>query len=601
MDSQPAPANDATAAAGRALARAGRGARIGFALGVWFGLIEGALALRAIGPLVDRLGTMSLTILVDGAALAALAALGAALLRVRGAESRSTGTHARVPAISLLSTLAFGLAFAAWGSSESGPNPTNRPHIVLVSIDTLRADHLSAYGYPKQTSPRLDALAREGVLFVDAMSHSTWTLPAHVSMFTGLDPAAHGVLAREHRIQPYHHTLAERLREAGYATSAWVGTRNWGFVGAVYGFDAGFDRFLHYPHPKRFRSARLLRAFDDLWHSTVERGVGNASDQITSVIHWLSLEHEAPVFTFVHLYDVHSKSAKLPYEAPPPFRDMFCEGDPGEVDLCDDGLCASDRLLDIARGWLEPMDEAEIEWARCLYDGGIRYADHEVGRLVDAIDALGIRDETIVIVTSDHGEGFFEHGYPLHSTLHQEVTRIPLIIRSPGAAVGKRASGVVRQSDLLPTVLDLAGLPIEGDVQGRSLVPLLTDWGATSNADVLAFDDGMGGVLLRAGSKTLIQYPASRKLEGRPDREYYDLSRDPTQKRNLERRENVTTGQLQLQMAARLRESAAIRERLEAGTRPSEVEISEEAAAGLRALGYVVDEEPSPAPPEADE
>jgi arylsulfatase A-like enzyme len=546
------------------------------------------LALRAIGPLFDRLGTMLVTLAVDGVALSLVAAVIGLIVPLPALGTSSRPAYLRPVALLTLAAVIAATAIAAGGASFRGQMPTKGPNVLLVSIDTLRADHLSAYGYPRETSPNLDALAREGVLFVDATSHSTWTLPAHVSMLTGLDPGAHGVLAREHRIQPYHHTLAERLRAAGYTTSAWVGTRDWGFVGSVYGFDAGFDRFMHFPHPKRFRSSWLLRTFDEDWLWRVEQGVGNARDEVTSVINWIAIERDAPFFAFVHFYDVHSKSTELPYEAPPPFRELFCEGDVDAVDLCDDGVCATDRLLDIARGWKKPLDREELEWARCLYDGGIAFVDHEVGRLLDAIEDFGMLDDTVVIVTSDHGEAFFEHDYPLHSSLHHEITRIPLIIRAKGAIAGKRANGVVRQSDLLPTILELAGVPLEGEVQGQSLVPMLTDWHATSDEDVLAFDDGFGGVMLRTGTKTLIQHSRARKLQKHAVREYYDLAVDPKQRTNLERQERDTVASLQLRMADRMRESEALRQRLETGESRLGVEISEEAEAGLRALGYVV-------------
>jgi len=554
-------------------------------------VIEATWALQAIGPLADRIATMAVTVVVDGLAFGACAlALGPILWRFRSPETEDPPVSPPAPLWICLSLVGLGLGVAVFGALNRGEKPTYRPHVVLISIDTLRADHLSSYGYERETSPRLDALARKGVLFTDATSHSTWTLPSHVSMFTGLNPAAHGVLARDHRIQPFHHTLAERLREAGYATSAWVGTRHWGFVGADYGFAAGFDRFLHAPHPRRFRSARLLRAFDAWWLQGVARGVGNAHDQVTAAIQWIDVEREEPFFAFLHFYDVHSKEARLPYEAPEPFREMFCEGDVDEVDLCDEGVCASERLLEIANGRKAHLDAREIEWARCLYDGGIAFVDREVGRLLDALEDRGLLEETVVIVTSDHGEAFFEHDYPLHSTLHHEITRIPLIVRAPDALAGKRATGIVRQIDLLPTILDYVGLPVGDDVQGRSLRPLLTDWHAMSDAEALAFDDGFGGVLLRSGSQALIRHPDARTLAGQPARELYDLATDPLQVHDQARSQQSAVAKLELRMAELMRESDALRQRQAEGQRRVDVEISEEAAAGLRALGYVIDE-----------
>ncbi len=597
MTSEPPSPNDPqpeASALRRMTARAVALAQWGFVVGGFVGVAEAAASLESIGPIVDRVGTMGVTVAVDAVAGAGIAAVLGAITGLAMPPASTGMALRRGPALLLAATAVIGTAFAAIGASDRGTNPSNHPHILLISIDTLRADHLSAYGYGRETSPRLDALARQGVLFVDATSHSTWTLPAHVSMLTGLDPAAHGVLAREHRIQDYHHTLAERLREAGYATAAWVGTRDWGFVGSRYGFDEGFDRFEHFPHPKRFRSARLLREFDEWWLWHGEGGVGNARAEVTNVINWIAAEREQPFFAFVHFYDVHSKGARLPYEAPAPYRDMFCEGNVDEVEACDEGVCATERLLEIARGWKKPLDAEEIEWARCLYDGGIAFVDHEVGRLLDVLEDRELLDDMVVIVTSDHGEAFFEHRKPLHSTLHQEITRIPLIIRSPDAIAGKRANGVVRQSDLLPTVLELAGVEVVGEIQGRSLVPLLEDWHASSDAEVLAFDDSGGSVLLRSGTKTLIQRQTVRKLEGRPEREYYDLALDPKQEHNRQGREKKAVAELTLKMGERMRESDALRKRLRGGEASVDVEIDKEVEAGLRALGYVVDENEEP-------
>jgi len=559
--------------------------RLGWATGALAGLVEGALALRSIGPAIDRFATMLITIGVDALALALVAAAVGMLSR-RGTCERAGALAATASVCAVVA----GTALALAGASSRVQKATDQPNFLLISIDTLRPDHLSAYGYARDTSPRLAKLAHQAVRFEDATSHSSWTLPAHVSMLTGLDPQAHGVLARNQRIQDYHVTLAEQLSAAGYATAAWVGSFDWGFVGSRYGFAAGFDRFIHYPHAKRFRSARLIRAVDAFTLEHVDRHVGNARAQVDAVINWIAIDRSAPFFAFVHLYDVHSKPVTLPYEAPAPFRDMFCPGRVDTIDFCDEDVCASDRLLEIARGWRRPLDQHEIEIARCLYDGAIAFVDHELGRLFDALEHWALDERTVVIVTSDHGEAFFEHDYPLHSTLHHEITRIPLIIKAPSAIAGKRATGVVQQADLMPTVLELAGLPPAADIQGQSLVPVLTRFDAQHDVDTLAFDDGFGGVLLRSGSQTYIQHVQARALEGKPVAELYDLDSDPGQKHNRFHRAPDEAARLQQRMADLRRNAQELNARLRDGSKPEAVEIGEQARAGLRALGYIEDE-----------
>ncbi|MCP5044066.1 MAG: sulfatase [bacterium] len=558
-------------------------ARLGFSIGALVGVIEGALALGAIGPPTPRVATMAISIAVDGIVLAAVGAgVGALVRRARIPQAAGTAANAG----SLLA-LTVGLGIALVGAAWRGPNPPDRPNVLFISIDTLRPDHLSAYRYARETSPRLSALARAGVIFEDATAHATWTLPAHVSMLTGLDPAAHGVLARADRIQGFHDTLAERLRAEGYATGAWVGTHRWGFVGARYGFDQGFDSYVHFPHARRFRTAKLLRLADAEALERLQRGVGNARDQIDAVIDWIGIEREAPFFAFLHLYDVHSKWTLLPYEGPAPFRDMFCPGEIEDVDFCDQQACATQRLIHVTLGSRPRPSANQIELARCLYDGAIAFVDHELGRLFDALEDWGIAQHTIVIATSDHGEGFFEHASPLHFTLHQEITAIPLIIKGPGVLAGKRAKGVVRQSDLVPTVLELTGAPPASDLTGRSLVDVLKDWRAVADSETLAFDRDKGGVMLRSGSQVLIQHGEARQLTGKPTLELYDLDSDPRQRINDANRSPGKVAALRARMSELQRDALARRARLGLDAFADPVTLDDESRAALRALGYI--------------
>ena len=570
--------------------------KFGLSIGLSCGALDGVLAIRSAGAMIDRAGILAVSLVVDAAAFACVSLFAWLALRAVVRSPLSvTMRHRLIVGLTCIAiaSVVFAVAAVVVGASdgEHGEGRSSQPNILLISIDTLRPDHLSAYGYSRDTSPVLQKLAREGVLFREAYSHSTWTLPAHASILTGLNPLAHGVLTREDRLQGYHETLAERLNEEGYETVAWVGTKRWGFVGADYGFASGFTRFHHYPHPNRFWSGILARNIDALLLEYLYRGVGNAHAQVGEVLRWLDVGRTDPFFAFVHFYDVHSKSAILPYEAPEPFRDVFCEGALDDFDFCEGALCASDRLLEIARGRKSALGKEEIEIARCLYDGGIAFMDSELGRLFTGLRARGLYDNTIIVVTSDHGEAFFEHERPLHTTLHEEITRIPMIIRVPGALEGKRASGVVRQSDIAPTLLALIGSrPLEG-AQGKSLVDVLTQWNETLDFGVLAVDDNQGGSLIRKGPYVLILHPSFNALDGKPIQELYDVSSDPAQRHNRAVSEPSVVAGLIQRMGNQHQRSLALQKRLAAGETHEKVEVSDEARAGLRALGYTQDED----------
>lgn len=577
-------------------------ARLGAALGALIGTIDGALAIRASDSLVDRAGTIAVAVAIDGLVLALSFAL---LFGLTGALRRTPPGQSfafciqRVVRVSIGLCAVASVAILAYGAARGRPpaplaqasGAANRPNILLISVDTLRTDHLSSYGYKRDTSPALSQLASEGVLFEDAYSHSSWTLPAHASLLTGLDPLAHGVMTREDRIQSYHLTLAERLAQYGYSTAAWVGTEDWGFVGSNYGFDEGFSRFDHYPHPKRFRASLLARAVDRLVFEGPHRGVGNAREEIDSALRWINAQGEAPFFAFLHFYDVHSKSAALPYEAPPPFFDKFCPGQLDNYDFCIEDVCASDRLVEIVRGQKSFLSPNEIELTQCLYDGGIGFMDAQLGRLFERLKEINRYEETIIIVTSDHGEAFFDHGFPLHVSLHEEITHIPLIIRAPGILKGKRARGIVRQSDIAPTLLELVDSTPHNGFQGQSLLNVLRQQGAAEDRVAIAFDEALGAQLIREGTHAFIQYPEDGSLAGRPTEELFNLKRDPFQRQNHARARPKFAARMSQRMQDMHRRSLTLHEAVATAESTSEpVTISEEARAGLRALGYIDDE-----------
>ena len=342
------------------------------------------------------------------------------------------------------------------GSTESSHGQRN---VILISLDTLRADHLGTYGYTRNTSPNLDRLAENGLVFEQAMSASHWTLPSHAAMLTGKDPVALGVLDSADTLSSRFETLAEEFDAAGWHTAAFVGSSPNSYIGARRGFDQGFDLYEHLPVPHRGLDAHLLLGLSKLWYKQVEHAIGAATHQVDLVGRWLESRPDAPFFLFLHLFDVHSDAHHLPYEAPGEYEGRFISDPSLDFTGCHpSGLCASELLMAYATGDLEARPAPnEIQRMIDLYDGGIAYTDAEIGRLLEALDRHGLREDTVVAITSDHGEAFWEHGVPLHRDLHRENLHVPLILEGPGVPA-IRSGTVVQNLDVGPTLIELAGL-----------------------------------------------------------------------------------------------------------------------------------------------
>ena len=346
------------------------------------------------------------------------------------------------------------------GDGAERPVGEARPNIVLISVDTLRADHLSCYGYERATSPRIDQLAAEGALFEEAISSTSWTLPAHAALFTGLADSVHGCLDDNQRLDGRRVTLAEHLKGAGYQT---VGFFSGPFLHPVFGLSQGFDEYVDCTSFAEWSSERtssgqplvegggaMLRAAADVTNPTV---YGRVRD-------WLRTGHRRPFFMFIHMWDVHAD-----YIPPPPYDRQFDPDYEGPV---------TGRNVFFDKSINAQMPARDIAHLVALYDGEIAWTDYHVGMIMDELDALKLRDSTIVVLLSDHGEEFFEHGGKDHRrTLYDEVIHIPLIIRMPGRVpAGGRFSEQVRMIDVLPTILELANVTPSKAIMGQSLVPL---------------------------------------------------------------------------------------------------------------------------------
>jgi arylsulfatase A-like enzyme len=435
-----------------------------------------------------------------------------------------------------------------------GGSAKSRPDVLVLLVDALRADHVGAYGYARATTPAIDALARDAVVFEQAVAQSTFTKSSIASLFTGLNPYRHGVYWGSQRetptrvtsdvLAPRLTTLAEALRDRGYLTAAWVQNSHLrGFMGFAQGFAAYFDQ-----------QGPAERIGD-----RVERFLGFAG-------------RRESFFVYAHFIDLHD-----PYRPPAPYDAMF--GEPGRdvyagIDLAEWGA----YLAEVREGKRTP-DAAQIERLQALYDGQLRRVDDRIGRIVERLKALGIYDSTVIVVTADHGDGFLEHGFISHSTTpYEELVRVPLVIKlAAGRGAGLRIGAQVRLVDVMPTLLEVAGVDEDLALDGCSLLPLLRREPARGADCGLAVSEiaesgDTPTVALRTERSKFIRRP------GKPD-ELYDLAADPRETRNL-----GGHGLPEEAVMARLADSIAERRKL---AQSEQVTLDPQLIRELKALGYL--------------
>jgi arylsulfatase len=321
--------------------------------------------------------------------------------------------------------------------------PSGRANVLLYLIDTLRADHLGCYGYDRPTSPRIDALAADGVLFADALAQASWTRPATASIMTGVDPPVHGAVGIRYGFRPDVPTLAEQLHTQGYATAAFVTNVN---VAGRWGFARGFDRYEYLPEDE---NGPTLHVRSDALGARVRAWLDTAKPT-------------RPFFLYVHASDPHA-----PYAPPDELARVWAPG----------GTCGVEvrRLLEAAKRDPDAVTPEQLRLLTACYDAEIAFNDAQFGVLVDDLRHRGLLDETLIVVIADHGEEFSEHrGFEHGRTLFDEQLRIPLVMRFPDSDHrGIRVAARARQIDVLPTVLDYLGMTIPAEVRGRSLLPAI--------------------------------------------------------------------------------------------------------------------------------
>jgi arylsulfatase A-like enzyme len=380
-------------------------------------------------------------------------------------------------------------------------------NIVLIGVDTLRRDHVGCYGYDRNTTPNVDRLAREGILFENAISQSPWTLPSFATVLTSLYPAQHGGINSRSPIREPLPTLASILRENGYRTGAII---NAPYLEKKYKLTQGFDGYRMPPRTGR-----------------------DADDTTIDALKWIDRKPDKPFFIFVHYFDPH-----IPYAPPAPYDTIFDPHYRGEIEAA-----YNPRKLPHFRNTgfkgmrsLKPEDWNHI---RSLYDGEIAFTDQAIGDLLQGLEERALIRNTLIVFLSDHGEEFFDHqGFEHGHTLYSELIAVPFIVslptRLPG---GVRLSQQVRLLDVAPTILDLAGINTPRGFEGISFKRLIEGTGGpdASGGSLLPPQIAYSEALLYLGErKSLTAYPWKLIYDVETgERMFYNLAEDPSEVLNL--------------------------------------------------------------------
>ena len=502
-----------------------------------------------------------------------------ALVIGAGALVASIASARAAPAIANV-VLACGVVYVATAEPPVHPDvppPADATSVLLISIDTLRADHIGAYGYENARTPNLDALAKEGVVFEDAVSHHVFTGPSHLTMLTGLLPENHGALANMAPMDQRRATLADWLRRRGWLTSAFVGGMlvidraiGIGHRFHVYGDDLRSHRAL----PVAVRQVPLLAFLERVLPEATDgtQHFRSAESVTDEAIGWYGRTTGQPFFSFVHYYDAH-----LPYDPPERFLSPQVRAYRGPATGRWYAL-SPDTKARIVR------DPASLRYMSDLYDAEIAYVDEQIGRLVDAARAAA-PGPLMIIVTADHGESFGEHGIYFARCLYDPTLHVPLIVVPAEDKGTDRVPAQVKLADLAPSVLEATGVTVEEELDGKSLLPLVR--GSTTAPTGPAFS--MLGKMpyqpsrpefsVRTGGHKLIRRGdgwVSDEIWAEAADELFDLEADPKELTNLQGERPELSTQLETMLAPHMPVP---------DDRP--YDLSEAEMDRLRSLGYV--------------
>jgi arylsulfatase A-like enzyme len=430
-----------------------------------------------------------------------------------------------------------------------------KPNFLFLIVDALRADHMGIHGYHRNTTPALDRLAMQGYRFSNTVSNSLATRYTVASIFTMAFPGVHGIRRDGQRLSPRFVTVAEHLREAGYDTAAWAPNPS---IKAAFGYGQGFDRYDD-QILNDDRSAPLWDQFE-----TAKRINKRATG-------WIRERGDHPWFIYIHYRDPH-----FPYAPPPDYDGMFYE--PREDGKPHRAITEEEYARQPGGEMVDGDDRNDLEYYIAQYDASIRYNDDQIAAFLSVLREEGHLDNTVIIVSADHGEGFLEHGRWNHgNVIYDEMCHVPGIIRMPDALEKPVViDAPVHTFDFSRTILDMAGVPAVGTVQAKSLVPLMNGGEAPWE---YAFVEKLSRYALRNAQWKYIL----RESEKGQERELYDLTTDPGETKDLVKLREDTAADLRRKILAIIK----LNEKLAADTNVEEVELSEDDRRELESLGYL--------------
>lgn len=444
----------------------------------------------------------------------------------------------------VLSVLFIGV-FLSEGSVFSGDYKMVNGNVLVICIDSLRADHLGCYGYERDTSPGIDKVANDGVLFANAISQAPWTKPSVASLFTSMYMSVHNVLygyrdtkdyAISCRMSDDIVTLAEILKIHGYATAAFGQKLH---LRKEFGFKQGFD---------------LLKM-----------GLGKSANINNNVISWLQKRQPKKFFLYTHYDDAH-----FPYIPPDKFKMYDVYKSNANV--------TGENFKSIRNGEIK-LNREDINHIIASYDGEIRCVDEKIGLLLKQLDGMGYGNNTLVIILADHGDEFLEHGGVAHGhTLYEELIRVPLIMKGPSIPK-KQISGLAQSIDIAPTILDILNLQPDKEMEGRSLVPLIFKGEKVRDSvysERKSYKEGFSRVIRTEKWKLIRDFETKQNL-------LFDLENDPGEITNVRDRYPKITADLELRLSEWFnRENAKVNKTRYKGT----VKIDEATKERLKSLGY---------------
>jgi arylsulfatase A-like enzyme len=444
----------------------------------------------------------------------------------------------KISIIIIIVILIIGLSIAG-GYLYNNSGARRIKHIVLISMDTTRADALSCYGNKHKTTPNIDALAAEGVLFENAIAPTPLTLPSHSTMLTGTTPLYHGIHDNiYYQLDKSHVTLAEILKKKGFSTAAFIGSF---MLDSQFGLDQGFDYY-----NDEFEDVQVSLGIN-------ERRAGETS---RLACEWIDDHYKENMFLFLHFYDPHMK-----YDPPEPFDSMFT----------DSSLAMSSVIAQFS-----------------LYTGEIAYADHCIGQVINKLKSLSIYDSTLIIVTGDHGEMLGEHKEITHGFfIYRSVVRVPLVFKLPGRSRQARVKNTVGLADIVPTICSLLNIEPSSDVQGKDITPYLIR-NDPVNLQKHVYCESLTPTKYKCN--TLLALVSDRYKYIQTTRpELYDIIEDPKESNNLIDQDPNLEAQNPESKRARLlkKRLQQIIERTVKEGSSNQTEFDEETIARLESLGYV--------------